>query len=93
MTRVEADCIKAEMEYRSWRECPQWYCVKTTVNLVTGKIKSEFVADEKTKLPIILQQEKKPQDEVFETMTETTYYTYHRGYEEAANQIKKSTMA
>lgn len=92
MTRAEADCIKAEMEYRSWRECPQWYCVKTTVHN-NGTIKSEFVVDEKTNLPIIIQDEKKPQDGVYETINEITYYTYHRGYEEAVRQIKRSSIA
>lgn len=87
MTRTEADCIKAEMEYRSWHECPHWYCIKTTMSLTTGKVKSEFVVDGKTNLPIIIQDDKKPQDVVYETVTEMIYYTYHRGYEEAARQI------
>ncbi len=92
MTRAEADCIKTETEYRSWCECPQWYCVKTTMSLTTGKIKSEFIVDEKTNLPIIIQDDKKPQDEVYEIATETVYYTYHRGYEEAARQIALSKV-
>lgn len=80
------DCIRAEMEYREWSECPLWYCVKTTYHN-SGKIEAEIVADEKTKVPLVLQQIEKPQDGVFETTTATAYYTYHRGYEEAARQI------
>ena len=41
------DCIKAEMEYREWRECPLWYCVKTLLR-ADGKMESEIVSDEKT---------------------------------------------
>ena len=93
MTKAEAACIKSEMEYRSWAECPQWYCVKTTMNNLTGKVSAEFVVDENTKLPVILQQIKKPQDGVYETATETAYYTYHRGYEEAERQIKRAKMS
>ena len=41
------DCIKAEMEYREWRECPLWYSVKTLLR-ADGKMESEIVSDEKT---------------------------------------------
>ena len=59
------DCIKAEMEYREWRECPLWYCVKTLLR-ADGKMESEIVSDEKTKIPIAIQSLEKPQDGVFE---------------------------
>ena len=45
---MDKQCIKEEMEYRKWREAPQWYCVKTTFHN-DGKMESEIVADEKTK--------------------------------------------
>ena len=48
------DCIRAEMEYREWRECPQWYCVKTLFR-ADGTMESEIVSDEKTKIPIAIQ--------------------------------------
>ncbi|MEG1562558.1 MAG: hypothetical protein RR365_02335 [Bacteroides sp.] len=80
------DCLKSEMEYRAWRECPQWYCLKTTFHN-NGSIESELIVDEKTKLPLIIQDAEKPADGVFETATATVYYTYHRGYEEAARQM------
>lgn len=82
----ERDCIEAEMEYREWRECPQWYCVKTKLHN-DGHMESEIVADEKTGIAIAMQSLEKPQDGVFEDMSGTTYYTYHRGYKEAARQV------
>lgn len=85
-TAAELDCIKAEMEYREWRECPQWYCVKTTLH-ADGRIESEVVADEKSKIPIAIQSAEKPLDGVYETMEATTYYTYCRGYKEATKQV------
>lgn len=85
-TVQERDCIRAEMEYREWRECPQWYCVKTTLHQ-DGTVESKIVADEKTNISIALQCDEKPLDEVFETMTEAIYYTYHAGYEAAVRQM------
>lgn len=79
-------CIEAEQEYRAWRECPQWYCVKTTYSH-DGAIRSEMVLDEKTQLPFVIQDAEKPADGVYETMTATEYYTYHMGYDEALRQI------
>ena len=57
---MDKQCIQEEMEYREWREAPQWYCVKTTYHLSTGKMESEIVADEKTNLAIVIQQVEKP---------------------------------
>ena len=85
------DCVKAEMEYREWRECPQWYCVKTTFHN-NGNIESELVVDEKTKIPLIVQDTQKPDAGVFETATATIYYTYHAGYEAAARQMAASNI-
>lgn len=84
---MDKQCIQEEMEYREWREAPQWYCVKTTYHPSTGKMESEIVADEKTNLAIVIQQVEKPSDGVFETANSTIYYTYHRGYEEAKRQM------
>lgn len=84
---MDRQCIQEEMEYREWREAPHWYCVKTVMDNLTGKLTSEIVADEKTHIAIIIQQVEKPQDGVFETAASTTYYTYHRGYEEAKRQM------
>lgn len=83
----ERNCIEAEAEYREWHKNPLWYCVKTFFNLNTGKMESEIVKDEKSKLPIAIKDTEKPQDGVFETTAGTVYYTYHRGYEEAAKQV------
>lgn len=83
---MDKQCIKEEMEYRKWREAPQWYCVKTTFHN-DGKMESEIVADEKTNIAIVIQQVEKPMDGVFETADGTIYYTYHRGYEEARRQM------
>lgn len=93
-TAAELACIKAEVEYQEWRECPQWYCVKTTYHN-TGEIESEIMCEEKTNIPIAIQSDKKPNDGVFETMSATIYYTYHRGYKEAAKQVElaKEMMA
>lgn len=79
-------CIQEEMEYREWSEAPQWYCVKTTFHS-NGKIESEIVTDEKTKLAIVIQQAEKPLDGAYEMVNCTIYYTYHRGYKEAERQI------
>lgn len=87
-TPAELSCIAAEMEYREWRECPQWYCVKTTLH-TSGKVESEIVADEKTGIPIAIQDTQKPADGTYETVEATTYYTYHRGYKEAAEQVRQ----
>lgn len=84
------DCIRAEMEYREWRECPLWYCVKTLLG-IDGTMKSEIVSDEKTKIPITIQSVEKPQDGVFEDASGTTYYTYHQGYKAAAKQVAAAT--
>ncbi len=91
MDKQERQCIEAEVEYRKWSECPLWYCVKTFFNLNSGKMESEIVKDEKTKLPIAIQDKEKPQDGVFETAAGTIYYTYHRGYAEAAKQVAMAT--
>lgn len=66
---------------------PNYYCVKTTVHLESGKIESEIVKDEKTGCPIAIECEDKPLDGVFETYTETVYYTYHDNYKDAARQV------
>lgn len=86
MTAAVRDCIKAECEYREWRECPLWYCVKTKLR-ADGKVESEIVSDEKTKIAIAIQSADKPLDGVFEDMSGVTYYTYHAGYAEAAKQV------
>ena len=89
---TEQQCIEAEMEYRSWKECPLWYCVKTLFNMTTGKMQSEIVRDEKTKQLIAIQDTEKPLDGVYETAAGTIYYTYHRGYSEAAKQVALATI-
>ena len=80
-------CVKEEMEYREWRKTPLWYCVKTVFNKMTGAVKSEIMKNEKTNVPIAIQDLVKPQDGVYEKNNEVTYYTYHRGYEEAERQV------
>ena len=65
---------------------PNFYCVKTTY-YNNGKIESEIMADEKTKLPIAIEIDEKPLDGVFETAIATIYYTYHEGYDEATQQV------
>lgn len=89
---TEQQCIEAEMEYREWKEDPLWYCVKTLFNISTGKMESEIVKDEKTKQVIAIQGIEKPQDGVFETAAGTIYYTYHRGYKEAARQMAMANI-
>lgn len=93
-TAAELSCIAAEVEYQEWRECPQWYCVKTTLH-TNGKVESEIVTDEKTKIPLVIQDVQKPSDGTWETRDATIYYTYHRGYKEAAEQVRlmKEAMA
>ena len=86
MTTAVRECIKAECEYREWRECPLWYCVKTKLR-ADGKVESEIVSDEKTKIAITIQSADKPLDGVFEDASGVTYYTYHAGYAEAAKQV------
>lgn len=83
---MDEQCIKEEMEYREWREAPHWYCVKTIYHN-NGKMESEIVVDEKTKLAIVIQQVEKPSDDAYETAEGIIYYTYHRGYEEAKRQM------
>lgn len=85
-TAAEMSCIQSEIEYREWRECPLWYCVKTTYHN-NEKIEAEIIADEKSKIPLVLHQLDKPMDGVFETASYIAYYTYHRGYEEAAKVV------
>lgn len=77
-----------EKEYQEWREAPMWYCVKTTYHN-NGKIESELIRDEKTKLSITSPGFEKPLDGTYETITATVYYTYHRSYEEAERQINQ----
>lgn len=81
------ECIRAEVEYREWRECPLWYCVKTKLGS-DGSVESEIVSDEKTKVPIAIQSADKPLDGVFEDASGVTYYTYHAGYKAAAKQVE-----
>ena len=87
MGLTEQQCIREETEYRDWKKCPLWYCVKTLFNMNTGKMESEIVKDEKTKLPIAIASVEKPQDGVFAEVGATTYYTYCQGYEEAERQL------
>lgn len=84
--RLQQQCLESETEYQEWRKNPLWYCVKT-IFYNNGSIKSEFVIDENTKQPIIIRDIDKPQDGVYEERNATIYYTYHRGYAEAAKQI------
>lgn len=83
---MKNQCLEVEVEYREWRETSLWYCVKTTLHS-DGRIESEIVTDEKTKQPIAIKDTDKPLDGVFETATETTYYSYHAGYKEAMRQV------
>ena len=89
--KKKAECIQEEMEYREWRKNPQWYCVKTTMHN-NGKIESEIMADEKTKLPITVISDEKPMDGVFETVKATTYYAYYSSYKDAAQQVAMAKM-
>lgn len=84
-------CIEVEMEYREWRECPLWYCLKTVLHN-DGRIESEIMADEKTKVAIAIQSFDKPLDGVFETAEATTYYSYHAGYKEAARHLSAARV-
>ena len=52
-----------------------------------GKMESEIVKDEKTKLPIAIASVEKPQDGVFAEVGATTYYPYCQGYDEAERQL------
>ena len=88
---MQRQCVEAEMEYRAWREAPLWYCVKTKL-YDNGKMESEIVRDEKTKQLIAIQDTEKPLDGVYETASGTIYYTYHRGYAEAAKQVAAATI-
>ncbi len=83
-------CLQTEMEYREWRKCPQWYCVKTTYHY-DGRIESELVCDETTKLPIVIQDIMKPLDGVYETAAAMSYFTYHAGYIAAIRQITEAS--
>ncbi len=87
MTVIAKQDIELEQKYRDWRESPLWYCVKTIYHN-SGKIESEIVKDEKTRLPITIQSFDKPSDGAYETANATVYYTYYRGYEEAKRQMK-----
>ena len=78
VNKMQRQCVEAEMEYRAWREAPLWYCVKTKL-YDNGKMESEIVKDEKTKLPIAIASVEKPQDGVFAEVGATTYYTYCQG--------------
>lgn len=89
---TEQQCIEAEIEYRDWKENPLWYCVKTLFNANTGKMESEIIKDEKTKQIIAIQGIEKPLDGVYETAAGTIYYTYHRGYKEAARQVAMANI-
>lgn len=89
---MKNQCLEVEMEYREWRETPLWYCVKTTLHN-DGRVESEIVTNEKTKLPMVIQDTEKPQDGVFETATETVYYSYHAGYKEAERQVRAAKAA
>lgn len=76
-----------EAQRRPQPEIPQWYCVKTIFHISTGKMESEIMTDEKTKIAIVIQQPDKPLDGAFEKNGYTTYYTYHDGYKEASRQL------
>lgn len=79
--------LKEYQEYQEWKEAPIWYCVKTTYHN-SGKIESEIVRDEKSKLSLVIFGAEKPADGTYETMEATIYYTYHRSYAEAESQVK-----
>lgn len=80
-------------ELRTSQCFPVWYCVKTLFNANTGKMESEVMKDEDSKMPIAIRSDKKPLDGVFETAAGTTYYTYHEGYDEADKQVKMTLAA
>lgn len=92
MAELKNQCLETEMEYREWREAPLWYCVKTTLHN-DGKIESEILADEKTKMPLVMMGAEKPQDAAFETVTSIIYYNYFAGYEAAERQVKAAKAA
>ncbi|MFI3279608.1 MAG: hypothetical protein R3Y55_03680 [Rikenellaceae bacterium] len=83
--------LEHEVEYLRWRECPQWYCLEITYHN-NGKIEGKITEDEETKMPLVLQQDQKPHDGVYETAGATTYYTYHMGYAEALKQMGALSM-
>lgn len=91
MAGLKESCLKAESEYREWRKCPHWYCVKTTVDSVSGYVECEIVADEKTGVPTYIQSDEKPLDGVYETAESTSYFTYCQGYKEAEQIVKATT--
>ena len=69
---------------------PIWYCVKTVYG-ADGKVNAEVMIDEETKNPIAMQLETKPMDDAFEDLLgNITYYTYHGGYDKAAEQVRMS---
>lgn len=80
-------------ELRTSQCFPVWYCVKTLFNSVTGKMESEVMKDEESKMPITIRSDKKPLDGVYETAAGTTYYTYHDGYEAADKQVRMTMAA
>lgn len=86
MTSTKMQDIKTEQEYQDWKKAPLWYCVKTKF-YNSGKIESEIVRDEKTKLPITIQSFDSPLDGTYDEKDGTVYYTYHRGYKAAENQL------
>jgi hypothetical protein len=93
MSKMLADQNTAiENEYREWRGTPNWYCIKTVLH-EDGRVESEIVADEKSKLAIVIQSLDKPQDGVYETAEAITYYTYHQGYAEAARHLAAARAA
>lgn len=79
---------KEPARFPRFPDTPHWYCVKTTYK-ADGSIDAEIVADEKTKIAIVLLEDKKPLDGVYEDRKgNTAYYTYHEGYEEAQRQVE-----
>jgi hypothetical protein len=87
---LNQQCVDIEMEYREWRESPLWVCVKTTLDALTGAVKSEIAKDDDTGLTIAIHDFDKPQDGVYETVKETIYYTYHQGFVEAQRYLAAS---
>ena len=70
---------------------PMWWCVKMILH-TDGRIEADFVRDEKTKMAIAFRAPEKPLDGVFETLSSTTYYSYHDEYADAARQIAAATV-
>ena len=89
MGKTEQQCLEAEMEYRSWKECPLWYCVKTLFNMTTGKMQSEIVRDEKTKQLIAIQDTEKPGQSTTHT-TEDTVKPQSRWHWQPYRQIQQT---